>query len=401
MAARKPPPAPAIADAGSVDAWERFLGARVEAGLEAFLEGLRADGLNFAQALEGEVRHWQGALAVALLEARRRGLDRSGLLGLHQRIQLTPPGRLESDVGIPSAILEEGTILLTRKAEFARVAAEAGVGDLLSSYREQEAKAALMGKSILLEASREEEHFRALVRDHGAPFRTQALYDRGDGASRVLLSLCLLRGYRMPEDRVRFIPPKAAGEGRSRTRRLGLTDAFLRLLPPKGDRPGGALVRHAGALGPRARERAYRAAARAIGLEHIPSRGEVLVRLLAAAGEVNAVAALAADARRKVVERSDLTLEGEGNRLPRHSLSLKARIKAVERECLRLLQEPEPSTGEPVPFSSLEIALIRSGQLLGKEWKKPRPGRPGATTAWRLADPRGEGVEDLPPPPRP
>jgi hypothetical protein len=58
-------PGPVRSAPGSPEAWERFLGGRVEAGLSLFSETLRADALNMAEALEREPRCWLGALALA------------------------------------------------------------------------------------------------------------------------------------------------------------------------------------------------------------------------------------------------------------------------------------------------------------------------------------------------
>ncbi len=384
----------------SAEAWGRFLEERVVAGFRAFSGGLRADALHMAKELERQLRHGLWSLAVALSEARRHGLDRPGLLELHARIQATPPELLQADVGVRPAVIGKGTSLLSKGKELVRVAAKAGVGDLVVGYREQLAQAELLGRSALRQASVEEQHLRVLIEKQPVPFRTLAFYDRGDGASRVLLSLCLLHGIRLPEEAVPFIATKVPGEGRSRTRPGGLVEAFLRVLPPSGEEPGDLVVHHAGPLGRRMRSKAYRAAANAIGIEYVPGRGELLVRLLAASGEETCTSALSDDLRWQETVRRPNALGDEETRPPRHGPVLTARIKAVERQCLRFLQGAESTWGEPVPFSSLELALRRSGQLLRKDWVPPVSGMSEGGSSWILADLRGEDGEEHPPPQR-
>lgn len=398
MTVRRPRPAPAVGDPGDPAAWARFLGERVEAGLAAFLEGLRHDGLNLAQALEGEASRWKACLAIALLEARRCGLERDRVLDLYGRIQERPPDRLERDLGIPPPVIEEAAVLVTRGEELARRAGEAGVADLLERLRLEEETAASLGRSRLREVSREEEHFRALVRDAPVPFRAQAFYDRGDGVSRVLLSLCLIRGFRLPEEAVPFVPRKAPGEGRSMTREVGLGGAFLRALPPSGERAGDLLVLHAGPLARVARRRAYEAAARAIGLGHLPGRGEILVRLLAAAGEKTSRAALAAEEEHGRTREDEALRTGFGERRRRHGPVLRARVKAVEAECRRLLEKEEPVFGGEGAFLSMELSLWKAGQRLGRAWNGG--GAAGGTRIWRIDPGPGEEGPSLPPPPR-
>jgi hypothetical protein len=114
------------------------------------------------------------------------------------------------------------------------------------------------------------------------------------------------------------------------------------------------LVHHAGLLGPKARERAYAAAAKAIGLPHIPARGEILVHLLAASSEETSRAALAAESNERAGRAGPNALGDEMVRPPRHGPVLQARISAVERQCQRLLKAAEATWGGEASLSSLD-----------------------------------------------
>ncbi len=389
-----------LSDPARADAWRRFLDLRVEGVLESFLGDLRGDALNMATAGEAQVRLWQGALAVALVEGKRRGLGREGVLQLFQTAQMVPVADLTRGDGIPAPVIEEGAVLMTRREEFLRGATEVGLGELVTGHEAGADQARALGRERLAAVAADEAHFRALVKEQPVPFRAQVFFDLGEAPSRVLLTFCLLAGFRMPEWVVAFIRRKSPGEGRSSTRSAGLAGSFLRVLPPGDLSPEACLAHHAGHLTYARQRKAYAAAAEAIGLAYIPRRGEILLRLLAAAGEESCLAALRAESE---VGPSSMEKPGAFEHLarPRHGAVLHARLKAVERSCQRALEQGEPGTGDSMGVTPLELSMFRCGALLWKSGTDPAKGRPGEATGWRLAGADAEAADDVPPPPFP
>ncbi len=353
-------------DPDDSEAWEGFLEAKVRAGVEKFLAGVRRHLESPVFYKAASLADYRVAIAAGLVSGRNRDLGGEALRT-----------HVQSCFGTHSySLVEAGVVTAAEYMEAARLSKNLRAMETFARRRGAvELVRTLKGTHSALEEARkgalgELEKVEARVRLHTTEnrwlFRTLAFYDRGQRPSKVALVLAVILGYEGLV--VPLMVPSTPHVGRPRDSEKGIGAAFLRALPGSRTTPRDTVRFHVGKLGVRAEERAMEGARFGIGFKAFPRRYETLARLLAVLKHTDAVEALNC-----------------GDSYIRQKM-----MKALEKRCLRRMEE-DAVPGGPA-FSDEEWAAAQAGLLLA------RHNDPDHGVQWETSD--SDGAEPSPPPPR-
>lgn len=316
---------------GDPDSWRAVLDAAVETGRQAYIDGCRrlAAGIQAQLRESFQSRVW--SIAAGLLSGSRRGLRGPALDAyLTQCTAVIPEALLHTEDVTPEEA-EEARRLAARPEELAELTRQLGSGfDIAAETRPLDSKLLV---PTLPRAFREAgEDSRRLIDADREAFRTVAFFDPGQEPSKVSVALAVLVAYE--DGRVPYSITEPRGPGRRPNVEARLAESLVLAMPPRKPSPAVAVRRWCGTLSSRATDRAIRAARRGIGLEAIPGRYEVLLRLLAIVGDVDARAAL--QPGRKQVQRK--RLRALQARIERHVHAFRHRRGEVPADLFSLLQ---------------------------------------------------------------